>query len=235
MTVSRLGRLLSTLGMEELERAKRPHSVSTISATHISSKSKAAPIQKSINLPKHFYKIRWRQRTCIVDAHWSPRSGTHLPNLQILTRTARLYFQCNDCQLKSGIIWEYVELRTAAGAFTIVTGETLRLANSVNWPDCRHILLDPGSQISLKMISVFGTSYIQAFEHGDITKTITCVVDRLSFVIALGGICAIKLLGTSWDSGWLGKILTTGPLWYGTILEIGSGLTCSFNVCSHLL
>jgi hypothetical protein len=41
------------------------------------------------------------------------------------------------------IIWEYIDLRTAAGAFTIVTGETLRLAKSLNWPDCREILLDP--------------------------------------------------------------------------------------------
>jgi hypothetical protein len=132
------------------------------------------------------------------------------------------------------IIWEYVDLRTAASAFTLVTGETLRLAKSLNWPDGREISLDPGSQISLKMISVFGTSYIKAFEHGDITSTITGVVDRLSFVMALGGICAIKLFGTGWDSGWLGKIPVTGPVWYGTIPEIDSGLTCSFNVCSHL-
>ncbi|KAE8440308.1 hypothetical protein EG329_009453 [Mollisiaceae sp. DMI_Dod_QoI] len=127
------------------------------------------------------------------------------------------------------IIWEYVDFKTAAGAFTIVTGETLRLAKSLNWPDRREISLHSGSQISLKMISVFGTSYIQAFEHGDITNTITGVVDRLSFVIALGGICAIKLFGTGWDSGWLGKIPVTKPVWHGTIPEIGSSLTCSFN------
>ncbi|KUJ22117.1 uncharacterized protein LY89DRAFT_394568 [Mollisia scopiformis] len=99
------------------------------------------------------------------------------------------------------IIWEYVNLRIVASAFTIVTREILRLAKSVNWLDRREILLNLGSQISLKMISVFGTSYIQAFEHGGITNTITSVVDRLSFVMALGGICAIKLLGTGWDSG----------------------------------
>lgn len=132
------------------------------------------------------------------------------------------------------IIWEYVDLRTAVGAFTKVTGEITRLAKSVNWPDRREILLDPGSQISLKTISVFGTTYIQAFEHGDITNTVTGVVDRLSFVMAHGGICAVKLLGTDWDSGWLGKMPITGPVWYGTIPEIGAGLTCSFNVCSYL-
>jgi hypothetical protein len=132
------------------------------------------------------------------------------------------------------IIWEYVGLRTAASAFTIVTGETLRLAQSLNWPDRGERSLNLGSQISLKTISVFGTSYIQAFEHGDIIYTITGVVDRLSFVMALGGICAIKLFGTGWDSGWLGKIPVTGPVWYGTIPEIGSGLICNFNVCSYL-
>ncbi|KAH6718637.1 hypothetical protein BKA61DRAFT_427575, partial [Leptodontidium sp. MPI-SDFR-AT-0119] len=77
----------------------------------------------------------------------------------------------------------------------IVTGETFRLAKSLHPPDRREILLNPGSQISLRTISVFGTSYIQAFEHGDITNTITAVVDRLGFVVALGGICAIKLFG----------------------------------------
>jgi hypothetical protein len=128
------------------------------------------------------------------------------------------------------LIWGYVDLRTAAGAFTIVTGEIFRLAYSLAWPSRRDISMVPGSQISVKTISVFGISYIQVFENKESTITVPDVVKRLSFITVLGGICAIKLFGTNWETDWLGKTPITGPTWYGTMLEIDSSLTCTYNV-----
>ena len=85
------------------------------------------------------------------------------------------------------------------------------------------------------MITVFGTAYIQDLDNGKSSTVIPGVVTRLSFAMVLGGICAIKLFGIGWDIGWLGKIPNKGRIWYGTVKygtvkEMGAGLTCSYNV-----
>lgn len=127
-------------------------------------------------------------------------------------------------------IWEYVGLKTAFSASILVAEETSRLARSLSCSGCRNVSLDRGSHISLKMVTVFGAAYIQDLDNGESSEVIPGVVTRLSFAMVLGGICAIKLFGTDWDTGWLGKIPNTGRIWYGTIQEMGTGLTCSYNV-----
>lgn len=80
------------------------------------------------------------------------------------------------------------------------------------------------------MITVFGTAYIQDLDNKEGSKAIPGVVIRLTFAMILDGICAIKVFGIDWDTGWLGDIPNTGCIWYGTIQDIGSSLTCSYNV-----
>lgn len=79
------------------------------------------------------------------------------------------------------------------------------------------------------MITVFGTTYIQDLENQESSRAIPGVVSRLIFAIVVDGICAIKLVGTDWDTGWLLKIPNTGRIWYGPIQDIGTSLTCNCN------
>ncbi|KAF4619056.1 hypothetical protein G7Y89_g14789 [Cudoniella acicularis] len=126
-------------------------------------------------------------------------------------------------------IWEYVGLRTAFSSFILVVEETSRLVRSLNCSSSRNMSLDQGAHLSFKMITVFGTAYIQTLDNEGSSTVIPGVVTRLSFAKILDGICAIKLFGTDWDTGWLGNIPNTGAVWYGTIQEIGTGVTCSYN------
>ena len=80
------------------------------------------------------------------------------------------------------------------------------------------------------MIRVFGTAYIQDIDNREGPKAIPGVVIRLTFAMSLGGICAIKLFGIDWGTGWLEEIPTTGCIWYGTVQDPSSTLTCSYNV-----
>jgi hypothetical protein len=114
-------------------------------------------------------------------------------------------------------------------ASILVSGETSRLARSLRCSGCQDISLDKGSYVSVKMITVFGTTYIQDLENQESSRAIPGVVSRLIFAIVVDGICAIKLVGTDWDTGWLLKIPNTGRIWYGPIQDIGTSLTCNCN------
>ncbi|KUJ07345.1 uncharacterized protein LY89DRAFT_537957, partial [Mollisia scopiformis] len=58
-------------------------------------------------------------------------------------------------------IWRYVGLTTPFSAFIIVITETSRLARHLCPPLSRDVILQRGSRLSAKMVSVFGTQYIQ--------------------------------------------------------------------------
>ena len=130
-------------------------------------------------------------------------------------------------------IWEDVGPRAASNAFALVKEGTSLLVRDLNCSNCRNISLDQGSFISFKMIIVFGTAYIQDLDNREGSKAIPGVVIRLTFAMSLDGICAIKLFGIDWDTGWLGEIPNTGRIWYGTLQDIGSSVTCSYNVSRY--
>ena len=127
-------------------------------------------------------------------------------------------------------IWEMVGPRTASNAFTLVEEETSLLVHALNCSNRRIISLNQGAYISLKMITVFGTAYVQDLDNREGSKAIPGLVIRLTFAMSLDGICAIKLYGIDWDTGWLGEIPTSGCIWYGAIQDMGSSLSCSYNV-----
>jgi hypothetical protein len=110
---------------------------------------------------------------------------------------------------------------------------TSLLVGALNCSNCRNISLDQGSFISLKMITVFGTAYIQDLDNRKGSKAIPGVVIQLTFAMSLDGICTIKLFSTDWDIGWLGQIPSTGHIWYRTLQNLGSSLTCSYNVSQY--
>lgn len=128
------------------------------------------------------------------------------------------------------IIWEYTGLQAAFCATVLVAEETARLVRALDCSSCRTVSLTQGSHISVKMFTVFGTSYIQSLANEEGSKVIPGVVVYLKFAMVYGGICAIKLYGNDWDTGWLGVLPSTGHIWYGSIQRLGNTLTCSYNV-----
>ena len=146
-----------------------------------------------------------------------------------------LFLSRLPAELKS-YIWGFIPSRTAYSAFLLVAGEVSRLAchfrGSTDW----IIGFDEGSRLSTKMITIFGTEYIQhLFEEPDDRESessleILGVVNGLKFITEFNGVCALKLLGHEWESDWIGRIPTTGRLWYGIIQGILQGIRCHYNV-----
>jgi hypothetical protein len=60
-------------------------------------------------------------------------------------------------------IWRYIGSMTPYSAFILVADETSRLAHHLHCPSSRRLILERGSHLSTKMISVFGTEYVQDF------------------------------------------------------------------------
>ena len=128
------------------------------------------------------------------------------------------------------IVWGYIGLKAAFSATVLVAEETTRLLHALGCSGCQTVSLTQGSHISVKMFTVFGISYIQSLADGERSEVIPGVVVNLTFAMAYGGICAIKLCGNNWDTGWLGVLPSTGSVWYGSIQKPNNTLICSFNV-----
>lgn len=106
-------------------------------------------------------------------------------------------------------IWQYVGLRTAYSSFMLVAVETARLARSLKPSGIRELIVGQGSYLSVKTISAFSTEYIQELYSREASKSecnIPGPVTGLAFAKSLGGICAIKVTGSGWTTGWLGKL-----------------------------
>lgn len=127
-------------------------------------------------------------------------------------------------------IWEHGDLSTPLNAFTRVTECSSNLIQSLGNAGSREISLQAGSHLSLKLVDIFGTVYIQDINNSQGSIEIPGIVTQLEYAMSLGGICAIKLVGSDWDSGWLGNILNTACIWHGMIREPGPRIRCTFNV-----
>ena len=112
-------------------------------------------------------------------------------------------------------IWEHVGILTPYSAFLLVAGETSRLANHLHCLVSREVVLKPGSYLSAKMVTVFGTEYIQDLTSGEefqANSKVSGIILGLKFVAGLSGICAIKAIGCDWETDWIGKIPRTGSV-----------------------
>jgi hypothetical protein len=114
----------------------------------------------------------------------------------------------------------YIGLTTPFSVYILATREASRLARHLRSPSSREIVLKRESPLSAKMISIFGTEYIQDLvidrdlegnpqSFGDTTG--------LRYITSLGGICAIQRLSINGESDWIGKIPNGHCIWYGMI------------------
>ena len=133
------------------------------------------------------------------------------------------------------MVWKQIGLKTAFSATVLVAEETTRLLQALNCSGCQTVSLTQGSHVFVKMLTVFGTQYIQSLSDGDFLEIIPGVVVYLKFAMVFGGICAVRLYGIDWNTSWLGVLPNLGHTWYGCIRRPGNTLTCSSNVRRHSL
>jgi hypothetical protein len=131
-------------------------------------------------------------------------------------------------------IWKYVDCLSPYSAFILVAGEASHLISHLNPPRSREIVLKRRSYFSAKMMTVFGTEYLQDVRCGEgfeLNSQVLGIVTGVRFVVSLGGICAIKLIGGEWETDWIGKIPpSTCAAWHGIIQGTVRALHFSYNV-----
>ncbi len=128
-------------------------------------------------------------------------------------------------------IWRYTGFTTPYSAFTLVTGETFRLARHLYRSSSREINLERGLRLSWQTISVFGTEYLRELvinRDGEGDFKLPGDTTAVRYITSVGGICAIQLFGIDWESGWIGKVPSTGCGWYGMIK--GRAFRYDYNV-----
>jgi hypothetical protein len=130
-------------------------------------------------------------------------------------------------------IWQYTGLLTRYSASILVAGESSRLARKLHYHSDRYITIRRGSRLSAKMVSVFGTEYIQDLimeQDCEGSNNIIGAITDVKYVSSLGGICAIRIGGIDWETDWIGKIPSTGCVWHGIIRVKVPTLQCDYNV-----
>ncbi|KAK0111101.1 hypothetical protein ONS95_001479 [Cadophora gregata] len=127
------------------------------------------------------------------------------------------------------MVWNYIGLKTPFSASVLVSEETTRLLHALKRSSCQTVSLTQGARISVRMLTVFGTPYIQSLTDGGCPEIIPGVVTYLKFAMVNGGICAVKLYGSDWNTSWLGVLPNWGCTWYGCIRNPGNTLACSSN------
>lgn len=114
------------------------------------------------------------------------------------------------------LIWGYVGPSSAYGSFMIVAGETSRLFYQMHRPAQLALALYAKSNLVPKMIKIFGTDYIQSLCADSTTIPITESAIACSYKLAIGthGICAIQIVSEDGSFCWVGKVPTSGLVWY---------------------
>ncbi|KAF7954430.1 hypothetical protein EAE96_005551 [Botrytis aclada] len=117
-------------------------------------------------------------------------------------------------------IWSYVGSEAAYSAFLLVVGEISHLARQISRPTEDLLAIEPNSYIRAVFNEVYGTEYIRDLSQDSTSsggiKILETVIE-IDIVSSVHGICAVRFLGSSWTSEWLGRIPQTGHSWYGTI------------------
>ncbi|RDL39087.1 uncharacterized protein BP5553_03427 [Venustampulla echinocandica] len=127
-------------------------------------------------------------------------------------------------------ICEYLGELTPYSAFVIIAGEASRLVTNLHSPSSREIVLERGYYLAAKTITIFEREYIQDLvcsEYSEENCQAIGIIQEVKFVTSLGGICAVKLIGSEWETDWIGKFPSTGCTWHGSIR--GSVRVLRFN------
>ena len=126
----------------------------------------------------------------------------------------------------TALVWENVGLKPCS---SVAIGEIARLARSLIRPKCHTLSLS--SHLLVNTICVFGTKYIQRFLDETADDDCNTDVIGLIFVTDLFGIQAIKLLGRSRNSNWIGELPEPScRTWYGRVRGKASTIHFTANV-----
>lgn len=132
-------------------------------------------------------------------------------------------------------VWEKIGL-TPYSSFNIVANGTARLVEMLKAPGSRDVVFETGKYLSAKMISSFGTDFIEDIVLSDEcidyknSSKILGAVKALKFATSLSGVCALKLFGSGWETEWIGKVPVGSYVWFGMIHGKTNTYSCSFNV-----
>ena len=130
-------------------------------------------------------------------------------------------------------IWSHTGMTTPYSAFLIVRVETSRLVSHLRPNSNRGLIQYRGPFLSTKMVSVFGTKYIQDLVEDRQPEGDQCSIrnaTRVKYATSTGGLCAFQLLGIDWKSDWIGKIPSMDCAWYGIIRGQCLALRYDYNV-----
>lgn len=136
-------------------------------------------------------------------------------------------------------------------AMIVVSNEASRLARQLQGSRSTFTTFGPGASLSVELMSIYGSVYIKrlcrhigTLDSPANAVTIPGPVAAVKFARGTHGIRAIKFIGETWESEWLGKVSKNAGVWYGTIVGPAGRLECRYNVsrlltekcpCSHLL
>jgi hypothetical protein len=129
-------------------------------------------------------------------------------------------------------IWNFVGTRSAYSSFLLVSEETSRLLPLLEQSSQVSITIEEGAFLDYQLINLFGTHYLKSLRN-DKTKDAIEIKEEVEFIrviASLPGICALKLVGTTWESDWIGKVPLAGQLWYGTLRDLGPTLYLKLTV-----
>jgi hypothetical protein len=130
-------------------------------------------------------------------------------------------------------IWGYVGARAAYSSFLLVAEEASRLTSYLRDKGIVDLSLRKGVYLSSENLSIFGTSYIRTLDIDGESSGAVPVLDtvtQLKVIASLSGICAIKLIGSKWESDWIGKVPVAGQIWYGATRTLHSVFGATFSV-----
>lgn len=131
-------------------------------------------------------------------------------------------------------IWGFVGTRSAYSSFLLVGEVTSRLIPLLRrgLPPTGRLFLTKGSFISTQHVNIFGTSYLREVTN-EILKDAVQIqeeVTSIKIIASLPGICAMKLIGSSWESDWIGQQPVAGQIWHGTLHDPGESVEATFTV-----
>ena len=129
-------------------------------------------------------------------------------------------------------IWGFVGTRSAYSSFLLVVEETVRLVPKLEQTDNIMLQLGKGSFISADKINMFGTSYLRRIGNVESEDAVEIREDltAIRIIASLAGICAMKLIGSTWESDWIGEKPIAGQIWYGTLKDPGMAAKAIFTV-----
>lgn len=129
-------------------------------------------------------------------------------------------------------IWGFVGTRSAYSSFLLVAEETVRLVPKLEKTGSSILDLSKGSFLSAEKIDIFGTSFLRKISNAESDSAVQIQEDltAIRIIASLAGICAMKLVGSTWESEWIGQIPVAGQVWYGTLKSPGSKAEAIFTV-----